>query len=119
MNQTIHIVRGTTESIDIILSNADGGTYSLQSDELLRFGVKASADHTDYVLVKELTSVDINTSGSAYTLTLKPSDTEGMDFTRYCYDVGLQSGDNYYNVIPCSGFIVEPSITKWEISNGS
>lgn len=33
---------------------------------------------------------------------------------RYCYDVGMQSGDDYYNVIPCSDFIVAHAVTKRE-----
>lgn len=114
MSNTISIIRGTTNSIDIKLADESGATYLLQSDEVLRFGVKPRAEHTDYSLVKTLTSANLNSAGDAYTLTLAPADTEGMEFMRYCYDVGFQSGDDYYNVIPCSDFIVEHNITKRE-----
>lgn len=114
MSSTIHIIRGTTTSIDIALTNESGGAYLLQSNEILRFGVKVRAEHTDYTLVKELTAADLNSDGTAYTLTLEPEDTEDMEFMRYCYDVGLQSGTDYYNVIPCSDFVVEHNITKRE-----
>lgn len=114
VNNTISIIRGTTKSIDIKLADDSGGAYILQSGEVLRFGVKTSAEQIDYILVKTLTAANLNSAGDAYTLTLMPTDTEEMEFRRYCYDVGLQSGDDYYNVIPCSDFIVEHNITNRE-----
>lgn len=114
MEKIIKIIRGTTNTFDISITDESGAAYVLQDGETLRFGVKSSADDSYYCFCKTLTSENINESGDAYTLTLCPSDTEGLMFKRYCYDVGLQSGDDYYNVIPCSGFIVEHNITKWE-----
>ena len=114
MDKTIKIIRGTSNTFDIDLRKETGEFYTLGAGEILRFGVKVRASSTKYELVKELTVADLNKTGDAYTLQLVPSDTEGMEFRTYCYDIGLQTGDAYVNVVPCSHFIVGHNITKWE-----
>lgn len=114
MDTTISLIRGTTNYFDIALADENGDRYLLQSGECLRFGVKFRAEHEGYMLVKTLTSADINNAGNAYTLRLSPADTEDLQCMRYCYDVGLQSGDDYFNVISCSNFNVLHNITKLE-----
>lgn len=111
MDNTIRIVRGTTNTFGIDLKDETGAFHSLQEGEVLRFGVKVGAHRQDYELIKELTAADINETGDAYILKINPADTEKMDFGEYCYDVGLQAGNNYYMVIPCSEFIVAHNIT--------
>lgn len=113
MSKTINIIRGTTNSIDIALTDESGATYLLQDGEVLRFGVKVRAEYEQYKLLKELTAADLNEAGDAYSLVLVPADTEDLSFMTYCYDVGLQSGNDYYNVIPCSDFKVNHNITSW------
>ena len=114
MSKTISIVRGTTNAFDIALTDQTGAFYSLQPGEVLRFGVKLRADLSEYKLVKELTAADLNDKGDAYVLTLQPDDTEGLAFGRYCYDIGLQSGNDYFNVVPCSDFVIHHNITSRE-----
>lgn len=114
MSKTISIVRGTTNAFDIALTDQTGAFYTLQSGEVLRFGVKLRTDLSEYKLVKDLTAADINDEGSAYVLTLRPDDTEDLACCRYCYDIGLQSGSDYFNVVPCSDFVLHHNITGRE-----
>lgn len=115
MDRTIKIIRGTTNSFEIALKNEEGNFYMMQPGDVLRFGVKTRASLNTYELLKEMTAADINDAGDAYVLQLDPADTENMDFRRYCYDIGLQTGGAYFNVIPCSDFIVHHNITKREV----
>lgn len=115
MSKTIEIIRGTTNTFDIALKDEAGEFYTLKAGEVLRFGVKVRANLTEYKLTKELTAENINEAGDAYVLTLRPEDTADMAFMRYCYDVGLQSGADYFNVIPCSDFVVHHNITCREV----
>lgn len=110
MIQPISVIRGTTQMINIDLVDAGGAPYSLGNDEVLRFGVKRRPEDEDYLLEKELTAVNQNEDGT-YILTLEPDDTARMKFGRYYYDVGMQSGEQYYNVIECSNFHIRYNIT--------
>lgn len=110
MIQPISIVRGTTQMVNIDLVDAGGTPYSLGADEVLRFGVKRCPEDEDYLLVKELTAENQDEQGT-YVLILEPADTCTMKFGRYYYDVGMQSGEQYYNVIECSNFHLRYNIT--------
>lgn len=116
MKQPLSMIRGTTQSISIAIKASDGTDYTLADGEILRFGVKKRFDNLSgaYLIEKELTAENRNDTG-AYILTLIPSDTEPLDFGTYYYDVGLQSGTNYYNVIECSKFQIEYNITLPEV----
>lgn len=110
MIQPISIIRGTTQMVNIDLVDAGGNPYSIGSDEVIRFGVKRHPEDEEYLLIKELT-IDNQDEVGTYVLTLAPVDTERMKFGRYYYDVGMQSGEQYYNVIECSTFNIRYNIT--------
>lgn len=110
--QTIKIVRGTTNSFSVVITaEATGDPYTLQAGEVIRFGVKQTPIESEYILVKEITEAN---EDDEYAFTLLPSDTIGMNFGEYWYDVGLQSEGSYYNIIPASPFEVAYNVTKWE-----
>lgn len=105
MGKTIKIVRGTSNSFDIALQDESGEFYRLKEGEVLRFGVTNQRYPEQILFTKEMSLDHINSSGDAYTLMLAPEDTENLELSSdYRYDVGLQSGEHYYNVIPCSDF---------------
>lgn len=110
MQQPISMVRGTTKSIDISVSSAVGSEYVLGDNDILRFGVKKSPDHRVCVIEKELTRANYN--DDVYVLLITPDDTEGLDCGVYYYDVGLQVGSSYFNVIECSKFEIRQNITS-------
>jgi hypothetical protein len=106
------MIRGTTHILNISLSDSSNGSYVLPAREVLRFGVKKRPSDRAYLIKKELTSA--NYENGVYVLILSPSDTEELPFGRYYYDVGLQNGDSYFNVIECSEFDVLYNITERE-----
>ena len=108
----ISMIRGTSQNIDIVLTDTEGNPYLLTGNELLRFGVKKHPNNNAHLLIKEITKNDSVEEGT-YTLNLVPSDTENMDLGILFYDVGLQSGEDYYNVIECSEFQLRPNITAY------
>lgn len=110
--QPIRIVRGTTNGVSIAITDeATGDPYVLGEGEILRFGVKNLPTETTYIFTKEVTEAN---EGDEYVFTIDPSDTIGLSFGSYWYDIGLQSGDDYYNIIPASSFELVYNITKWE-----
>lgn len=111
--QPLTMVRGTTLSLALSVQDADGNDYTLQAGEVLRFGVKKKPEDTDYIFVKEAGPTDTDEDGK-YVFALDPSDTEDKPFGCYYYDVGLQSGDDYFNVIETSNFKLAFNVTEWE-----
>lgn len=114
MIQHISMVRARTQTFDIALTDADGADYVLQTGEKLIFGIKKNYNDTDYLLKKILTSENATNTTGVYTLTLVPDDTANMSCDQYCYDIGLQSGNDYYSVIDCSHFKLTHNVTKRE-----
>lgn len=108
MKTDVKVVRGTTNTFRITVTDAAGKLYDLQSGEKLLFGVKRHHEDTEYIFVKSITSGE----NGVYTVTIDPSDTEQCDCCNYFYDVSVQSGNNFYNVIPTSAFCVCKNITK-------
>lgn len=108
MKTDVKIIRGTTNTFNITVTDASGNLYSLASGEKLLFGVKKKHTDEEYLILKTVTD---GTNG-VYTVTINPDDTEDLDCNRYFYDVGIQSGTAFYNVIEASVFEVCKNITK-------
>jgi hypothetical protein len=104
----VEIVRGTTNTFEITVTNANGEPYILGSGEKLLFGVKKNHTDENYIFVKTIRLCD---ESGVYTVTINPEDTEICDCCKYYYDVSVQSGDNFFNVIEASLFHVKKNIT--------
>lgn len=112
--QPIRMIRGSTRKFNIFLNDSAGEPYELQTDEVIRFGIKIKSSDTDYIIKKELTADDLNTENGAYTLGFTPDDTLHLNFGEYFYDVGVQRGTDYYTIIPYSSFVIAQNITSVE-----
>lgn len=110
MTQKLSVIRGTTNTFQIQLTDADGQPYELYAGETLKFGVKRSKNANSCIIEKILDSDDY-TEG-AYELKLEPADTEELDFGEYYYDIGMQSGTDYFNVVELSKFEITANITE-------
>lgn len=107
----IKMIRGTTFE-QVIHLTYNGEDYNLQADEVLRFGVKETGQQTRYLIEKEWTQKDVK--DGVFILTITPQDTIKMPYKKYKYDLGLQSGEDYFMIIPESDFQLCENITKWE-----
>jgi hypothetical protein len=105
----VEIVRGTTNTFEITVTNANGEPYILGSNEKLLFGVKKSHTDTKYIFVKTVRTGE----NGVYTVTIYPEDTEKCECCKHFYDVAVQSGDNFFNVIEASFFHVRKNVTCW------
>lgn len=108
MKQDIEIIRGTSNTIHIRVTDASGANYTLASGEKIIFGVKKRPEHDECVLKKIITEI----TGGVCTVEINPEDTESLPFGKYFYDAGLLSGGDYYNVVPYSEFYIKPNITN-------
>lgn len=109
MAQGIEIVRGTTNTIEVNVVDADNVAYTVKAGEKIIFGLKKNAEDTEFVLVREAA---FRTVG-VYLATLVPADTQDLECGRYVYDVALQAGNNFFNIIEPSPFHIVANVTKW------
>lgn len=109
----LEITRGTTMSFLLTIQNDDGTDYTLSDDEKIIFGVKLDPEKDDYLIKKIITTE--NVQGNGYIVSLKPEDTQQMEFKDYRYDIGLQTPDgDYYMLVSCSQFVVNKAVTAKE-----
>ena len=109
MVQIIEIVRGTSNTFNITILDADGQIHTVVTGEKVIFGVKRKPADTTFIF----TRVGVKDSDGTFNVKIVPGDTINLPFGRYYYDVGLQSGENYFNVIESSPFMVKENITHW------
>lgn len=109
MAQNIEIVRGTTNVIEITVLDGEGNLRNLANGEAILFGVQEHPGDENYIFVRAATQKDLGT----YTVELLKEDTAALNYGRYYYDVGLQSGDNFFNIVEVSPFIITHNVTKW------
>ena len=111
----LEITRGTTISFILIIQNDDGTIYHLKDGEKLIFGVKFDIESDEYLIKKVITAENREENG--YLISLKPEDTQKMEFKDYRYDIGLQTADgDYFMIIPCSQCIITPAVTQKEVT---
>lgn len=109
----LEIIRGTTMSFLLTVKNDDGTNYTLSDGEKIIFGVKLEPEKGDYIIKKVITSENAQDNG--YIISLKPEDTQQMDFKDYRYDIGLQTTEgDYYMLVTCNQFIVNKAVTAKE-----
>jgi len=104
----IEIVRGTTKTLAITITDSSNELYTLASGEKVVFGVKRKPEEKNACIVKTVTSGE----NGVYSVTVMPSDTEDLPYGTYFYDVGILSGSNYHNVIEPSPFVIAPNATS-------
>lgn len=112
MDTAISIVRGTTNTFRISIKTQAKTPYELQEGEILRLGIKENYHRSKYLVKVEVGPEAIDDGD--YLITLHPEDTKNLECKRYVYDVGLQSGAEYYMIIPYTGLDLIPNITSYE-----
>lgn len=107
--QIIEIVRGRTETFQISVIDATGLPYALGSGEKVVFGVKKHPKDQEVIFAK-VASV---AGEGLFTVKLQPDDTENLSGGEYWYDVGLESGEDYLDIIKPSPFLIRDNVTSW------
>lgn len=114
MKHDLSIVRGTSNSFGITVTDAEGDVFTLETGQVLVFALKKRPKDEERVLVKPIT----HAVNGEYYLELTPADTADLEPGKYFYDVGMQQGVNvFYNIIEASVFEIKPNIS--ELGDGS
>lgn len=108
MTQKLEIVRGTSNTFQIEVRDADGNLYAATGGEKVIFGIKCKPEDPETAVVK---TASMSAAG-IYVVKLSPEDTEALKCGRYFYDVALQSGEDFYNIIESTPLVILANITK-------
>lgn len=108
MAQRIEIVRGTSNTFQVFVTDPTGLPYNLGSGEKLVFGIKKEKE--DETPIFQITAEIIGEG--MFNVVLAPEHTENLDGGKYWYDVAVDDGTKFYNVIKANEFKIIPNITK-------
>lgn len=110
-NSEIRMVRGTSQLLEIRVTDGHGAPYVLSEGDVIRFGVKYEEGNGAYLVKKQSSTL---TDGITR-IHLTPEDTMEMEPGRYKFDIGLQTGEDYFPVVAYSDFILVPNVTEKEV----
>lgn len=108
MRQKITVTRGRSKAFKLYLTDESGNAYTLSNGEKLLFGVKAKPEDEALLIQKTITECENGVSVVAFT----PNDTINLKFGRYVYDISHENGENLYDVVKTSPFVIAPNVTK-------
>ena len=104
----IEIVRGTTNTFVVSIKYEDGTPYTPKPGDFAVFGIKKLSTDGDLLITKKAT---IQSDGSAE-FTILPEDTENLCCAKYVYDISVESGSDFINVIERSVFYISNNVTS-------
>lgn len=107
MLNRLEIVRGTTNIFQIEVVDANGTAYTLAANERIIFGVKKNAEDDELVFQQTADIVGVG----LFKVKIDPEKTECLKCGKYSYDVGLESGEEYFNIIEPSTLVILPNVT--------
>ena len=108
MAQRIEIVRGTTNTFNINIVDANGAPYNLGSGEKVVFGIKQSPEDSTVIFAK----VGEILYEGLYKVVIVPEDTQDLPSGKYYSAVAIESGEAFFNVIEPSPFNIVANITS-------
>lgn len=106
---SMHLTRGDSAELEVVIVNeVTGSEYAIQEEDTLVLSVKKSVNETDYVFQKSVVGTNL--------IRIDPTDTDGLPFARYIYDVQLTTGDGrVFTVVPPTILNITAEVT---CSNG-
>lgn len=110
----LEIARGTSLVIEltVLIKNSESD-FVPEPTDVFRFGVKKNAFQTSELISKSYPGTDYNSNTGTLDISLVPSDTASLNFGTYLFDIGLQRGEDYYQLVKASPFKIVENVTQW------
>ena len=111
MNEIV-VCRGTsfTRSLQIFVKDGENFTpYVHSQGDIVTLTVKHNVLQSGYDIRK---TASFDSATDTYTFEFTPSDTENLAPDRYYYDIGLQTGDDFYIIVLMANFDILPTSSQ-------
>ena len=106
--EKIEIVRGTTNTFRISITDAAGKPYIPVAGDRVVFGVKKNRADETLLITK---TAQVSQDGRAQ-VKIEPEDTAELCCDNYYYDISLETGEDFYNIVEASPFRISYNITS-------
>lgn len=111
MPNPIQFIRGDTYVVNIAVQDSLGEPYTPNPDDIITLTVR-SMSHTGSIVIQKTTgSPDVISTDKGWIITIQPSDTSGLPYRDYVYDIQLKMGDVVQTIIPMNKFILNKEVT--------
>ena len=108
----LSVTRGRSMIFSFDASSEDESEqFVFTTGDILRFGIKKRYLDSNCLIVK---TAQISEPSNTVSFYLSPDDTIDLAIGDYYYDIGLERGTEYYDVIKYNPFTILPNITKKE-----
>lgn len=102
-DNNIKIIRGDSGVFNISITDTDGNPVELTDDDILTFTLRRAARNPTIILQKVIIGGELD---------INPTDTEGLAFGAYVYDIELRRANGYVDtVIPPHEFLLMEEVT--------
>lgn len=102
-DNNIRMIRGDSGVFTITITDTNGSPVELAEGDVLTFTLRRATRNPAIILQKIIVGGELN---------IKPSDTEGLAFGAYVYDIELRRADGYVDtVIPPHEFLLMEEVT--------
>lgn len=100
----VALTRGDSADLTVVIKDLAGNTYELQTGDVLTFTMKRNCETTTVLITKNCSSDSM--------IHLTPSDTNGLPYGIYTFDVQLTlANGKVYTVIPPHDFEITKEVT--------
>ena len=111
MENTIQFIRGDTYVTNILVKDVQGIEYVPSQNDVITLTVRSMSHMGAIVIQKTTGTPDVLQTDTGWIITIQPSDTSGLPYRDYVYDVQLKMGDVVQTIIPMSKFILNREVT--------
>lgn len=102
-DNNISMIRGDSGIFTITITDTNGRPVELTEGDVLTFTLRRAARNPTIIMQKIIAGGELN---------IKPSDTEGLAFGAYVYDIELKRADGYVDtIIPPHEFLLMEEVT--------
>ena len=100
----VALTRGDSADLTVVIKDLAGNTYELQTGDVLKFTLKSNCETSTIIIQKDCSSDSM--------IHLTPSDTNGLKYGIYKFDVQLTlANGKVYTVIPPHDFEITKEVT--------
>lgn len=117
MGNNLTFTRGDTKILNIHVSDENGSPYAPAPGDKITLTVRKKSDKGELVIQKTTGDADVAITATGWEIIIQPSDTSGLEYSSYVYDIEVVLEDGYVQtIIPISTLTLGKEVTYTEVA---